>query len=627
MEPGANALCIEATEPVGIALDAGRFSAAGVEGWRQSAQAPDGWLDAEFEDGEWAAAVGVGERLDTSAGSYFRRTIAAEVTRIGKLGDAGTIHIVAGGAQHLPTIVVSPLERAISDARFVIELPPGMSLVHWDAKEPYAWTGDYAGFDASTIEHDGATWQRYELRWDLLQPLSYRGDAYAGYELERIHTLGLVLRADEMLRGNAHGYCWVEGEAGAVTEIPSLLQLTVLPPLSGKRPSNVELLMCHGFGGGNYSEADMAALLDTMALAGFNAYIERTHNRETYYPLLRQRGFKIAAESTHYGWHRGIDIEGRAFVNFDQTHRGPAYVFACPRWMAEEGREKVMSALVDYINAGPLPPEGLWWDMEYGPRAACFCEHCLARFGEENEIAGPLTKAAVIEDHLEQWIDFTCRTWAGLSGVYRDGFRQAVPGGDMYTYSGYQTPHARATYCIDWSLMRDGCDIASAGYGWSQKIIDDTVAALDGTPLLGGVAYYQPPRNNNMKVEYLRLLAAGCSGVMHYTWQALDGLDYTRIGEAAALVADHEVFFTDAVRMDDLVESTAAGSTSVLRHGDRLLVIVTNGGSAPLNYSASIPTATGPAGEYYTGVEFADAKHISVTVPAHDARAFLVSVQ
>lgn len=624
LEPGSNALCVEADAPVAVTMEAGHLAAIGAGGWRQSAVGSEGWLEPGFDDSTWVAAGAAADRLDPARGRHFRRTIAAEVTRIGRLGDTRDIHIVAGGAQHLPVVVVSPLERALADAKFVIELPPGLELVAWDDKKPYEWTGEYSGFTATTVTRGERIWKRYELAWSLLQPLSYRGDAYAGYDLDRIHTLGFVIRATGIAPGETTARCWVEGESGAVTEIPAELKLTILPPLAGKRPEQIELVMCHGFGGGNYSEADMAVLLDTMAAAGFNSYIERTHAREMYYPLLRQREFKIAAESTHYHWHRGMDIEGRQFVDFDEKHRGSVYTFACPLWMIEEGREKVTSALAAYINSGPLPPEGLWWDMEYGPRTACFCEHCLERFAEENNIAGPLTKEAVIENHLPQWIDFTCRMWAKLSAVYQEGFKRAVPTGQMYTYSGYQTPHARETYCIDWSLMREGCDVASAGYGWTPAIIDDTVKALGGVPLLGGVAYYQPPRNANLKIEYLRLLAAGCKGVMHYTWQALDGLDYTRIAEAAALVAENEEFFTDGTQADDMVEVTPGGGAVALKHGDRLLVIVTNGSSEEQQYTLSIPAAAGAAGEYYTGVEYADGKRSSITVPAHDARALLV---
>jgi hypothetical protein len=626
LDPGANALCVKASEPVGIELQAGRFSASGPGGWLQSADEADGWMNSDFDDSTWQSAAATGAKLDTATGGCFRRTIAAQVTKFGNIGDADDIHIVAKGAQHLPLLVVSPVDRAIQNARFVLELPPGVELVPWDEKEPYKWTGNYSGFEATTIDRDGETWNRYELQWSLLQPLSYRGDAYAGYDLERIHRLGFVIRVGDIAPGAKQAYCWVEGEAGAVVEIPKAVSLTVLPPLPAKRPKQIELLMCHGFGGGGYAEQDMAALLDTMAAAGYNSYIERTHAREMYYPMLKQRGFKIVAESTHYGWHRGLDIEGRKFVDFDETHRGSGWTFACPLWIIEEGREAVGDKLAAYINEAPVHPDGLWWDMEYGPKIACFCEHCLKRFAEKNGIEEELTAEQVMEKHSEQWIDFTAQMWADLSGAYRDGFRKAVPDGEMYTYSGYQTAHAREHYCIDWSLMREGCDIASAGYGWNPQIIADTVEALDGTPLLGGVCYYQPPRHSDMKVEYLKLLAAGCKGVMHYTWQALDGLDYTRIGEAAALVADSEDFFTDGTRADELVEGAPKAAVAALKHGDRLLVLLLNPSSTDEQYSVTIPKAMGKTTEYYTGVEYATDGAISMAVPAHDARGLVVTV-
>jgi len=626
LEPGPNVLGIVAEAPVAVGVSAGRLSLDGSAGWRQSAAAAEGWLTADFDDSEWRPAAEAGGKLDAAAGSSFRRVLAAEVTHFGNLGDPDHIHIVSGGAQHLPLVVASPLERPLQNAKLVIETPPGLDLLDWADKQPYEWTGVWAGYSSEAFERDGEQWTRHELAWELLQPVGYREGAHASYDDERIHTLGFVARAGDLPAGEQHLYLWLEGEDGAVVEVPKDVTLTVLPPLPGKRPEQIELLMCHGFGVGNYAGPDMAALLDLFASAGFNAYIERTHARDVYYPLLAERGFKIVAESTHYPWWRGIDIEGGRFVDFDESHRGSGYTFACPLWLINEGREATTDALAAYIAEAPVPPRGLWWDMEYGPTTACFCPRCLSAFAEQYDIEGELTAALVIEQHKEQWTDFWCRTWAELSGVYREGFRKAVPDGEMYTYSGYQTPRARELYCIDWALMRDGCDVASAGYGWNARTMADTVAALDGTPLLGGMAYYQPPRNPNLKVEYLKLLLAGSSGVMHYQWGPMDGLDYTRISEAAALVADHEAFFLTGERADELVQGVPERALFALRLDGRLLVVIVNPSSVDETHTLAIAGATEAVSEYYTGQTFGDAAQVQVTVPANDARALLVTL-
>jgi len=625
LEPGANVIAVVASEPVAVAVRVGSLALSGAQGWRQGAGPTDGWLTAEFDDSAWQAAAETGGRLDTRAGTCFRRVLAADVTHLGQLGDPDSIHVVAGGAQHVPLVVASPLERPLANAKLVIEVPPGLELMDWSEKKPYEWTGTYRGYAASDVERDGEQWRRHELAWEELQPVSYRGEAHQSYSDERIHTLGFVVRAGDLAPGEHHLYLWVEGEDGAVIEVPKEVTLTVLPALAGKRPQQVELLMCHGFGAGNYSGEEMGALLDVMSSAGFNAYLERTHAREVYYPMLAERGLKNVSESLHYTWWRGLDFTGNKFVDFDDTHKGSRYTFACPQWIIGEGREAVTDKLAEYIAGAPSPPAALWWDMEFGPMSTCFCPHCLAEFAEANGIEGELTPQLVMEKYQSQWVDTWCRRWAELSAVYREGLRKAVPDGEMYTYSGYQTVRAREAYCIDWEMMRDGCDVASAGYGWNDTIMADTLAALDGIPLLGGVGYYKPPRNVNLKVEYLKLLLAGCAGVMHYQWCPMDGLDYSRVSEAAALVADHEAFFVGGERADGLVQGVPAGELASLRNGDRLLVVITNSGSTEQTHSVSV-AAGREATEYYTGQAYESAEQMQVTVPPHDARALVVEL-
>ncbi len=39
------------------------------------------------------------------------------------------------------------------------------------------------------------------------------------------------------------------------------------------------------------------------------------------------------SESLHYHWSRGLDLAGNKFVDFDATHKGSLYTFACPLWI------------------------------------------------------------------------------------------------------------------------------------------------------------------------------------------------------------------------------------------------------------------------------------------------------
>ncbi|MFH1475988.1 MAG: hypothetical protein ABIH24_00640 [Verrucomicrobiota bacterium] len=300
--------------------------------------------------------------------------------------------------------------------------------------------------------------------------------------------------------------------------------------------------MAHSFGTGygGWGRAELMALMDTWRDAGFTSYIERTGDHKLYNPLLRERGFKIIAEWVRPAGFARLQSKDTKYVGYDG--KGSPYFSLCPSWMTGEGRSAAVAAVAETINAAEVPPDGFWWDLEFGPKHCCFCDRCLKNFAGRYQITGELTPQLILEKHEEQWVDFWCRQWADITLMWRDGLRTVVPDGRMYLYSAYQTTVSRKKYCIDWTLAGPACDVAVAGYGWNQAIIGNTVSALKGKPLLGGVLYGGPPRRMDLKLEYVKLVLAGCSGVMQWIWAPMDGLDYTHVNEAIALLAEYEEF-------------------------------------------------------------------------------------
>lgn len=108
-------------------------------------------------------------------------------------------------------------------------------------------------------------------------------------------------------------------------------------------------------------------------------------------------------------------------------------------------------------------------DVEFGPRSACFCPRCLARFAEENAIEEELTAQLVMENHESKWVDMWCRRWAELSAVYREGMHKAVPDGQMYSYNGYQTASARTNLCGESRLVSWPRSGMTAACWWSSS--------------------------------------------------------------------------------------------------------------------------------------------------------------
>ena len=628
LTPGCNVVGLVLNGPAAPVLKIGETTLATPTAWKQSTVAPEGWLSADFDDSEWGVASIADGRIDPRAGRYARRVIAARVTALRNWPSQNEVYMVDGSAQHLPVTVTSPLSRPLRNAALVVMTSPGLSMHSWRGKTPYPWTGQWEGQQSAETEYGGEIWTRHELKWTSLQPLEYRDEAPASYANDRLHTIGLVFTPHGV--GEKQVRMWVEGEDRSLLELPKALSIHVLPALTGKRPEAIEFLLCHGFGVGGYNAQDMDALLGTWAAAGFNAYIERTHARNVYYPILRKHGYRIVCESSRRNYLRKLASAENAFVPFDSTHNGRKHTFRDPAWIIDEGRKAAVDALAAYISEAPIPPDGLWWDMELGPLMNSFSQRNMARFARRYGIDAALDKGMITTSYLNQWHDYTVTMWTELAQVYREALRQAAPAARMYVYSGYQTERARRRYCIDWTRMRGACDVASAGYGATDQILSDTVKALGTTPFIAGIAYYQPPRHMNLKVACLRQLACGAKGIMHYQWTPLDGLDCTRFSEAAALVADHERFFTHGTRADEMLagetETDLKGVAYALKADGRLLVLLLNPGSAELTKRISVTGAGGPVAEYYTGATYENGRGISITVPPHDVRALLCTL-
>jgi hypothetical protein len=628
LEQGPNVIGLEARSPLAVTLTAGETQLDGTAGWKQSPTAPADWLSPAFDDSQWPMAKVTNGRLDPAAGRYLRRVVAAGFTRLRALSDVNHIHLLTGAAQHIPVVVGSPLARPLAGAALVMMMPPGVTWVPWGDKKPYQPIGDFAGYETTTVPYQGEQWTRVELRWDTLAPLPTAANEEAWQSETRIRTIGLVLRATAPEPRQRKLLLWIEGEGGAVREVPREIPLTVHPAYRAKTPKNIELQLWHAFAVGNYGRDELAALMGTWAQAGYNSFVERTYAGDLYNPLLRASGLRIIAEWPKGGPILALRKPETAFQDFNQTHRGSVYTPLCPSWLTTEGKEAFAQAVTAILRTHEVLPDGLMWDMEFGPRAGCFCPRCLQRFSERFKITETVTRELIMEKYLDQWTDWLCQLWANVSGAYREGVRQALPGGKMYTYSGYQTADSRKHYAIDWSLMGRNCDVAVAGYGVNAQIIADTRAALGDTPLLGGVSYWQPNRDPNLKLQYLNLMTWGCAGTTQFHWSPMDGLDYLRVAQVATFLADHEQFFTEGGQAHDQVSGPPAGAARALRLGNRLLVVVLNGSTEARSFRVKVPGAMGPFPQYLqqtalTPAALTSAEGAEVRVEAHDFVAFV----
>ncbi|MBU0716100.1 MAG: hypothetical protein KJ964_12155 [Verrucomicrobia bacterium] len=625
LQQGVNVIGLKAGEPVDVTVITDGLELGG--GWKQSAEAPAGWLETGFDDTNWQPAVVKNGRLDPAAGRFFRRVLATESTKI-LMPAPSDLYIAGGSAQHLPIVIGSPLPRALREAKLVLELPEGLEWVDWGDKQPPGSIGAYTGHVSRSVSYRQEQWRRHEFKWEEMKPVAAVKGMHPFYTTETFFTMGFVIRdTGSKPARKEHFRMWVEGEGGSVLELPRSIPLTVLAPLKkAKRPARIDIQLAHAFGAGGYEEEEISALMDTWRDVGFTSYQERTGNHKIYNPLLRERGFKIIAEWVNkVGFNRSQNKDTK-FVGYDG--KGSHYFALCPSWMTGEGRSAAVAAVAEAIRESAVPPDGFFWDLEFGPKHCCFCDRCIGNFAERYQITEKLTPELILEKHAEQWVNFWCKVWADITGMFRDGLKAVVPDGRMYLYSAYQDPGNRRQYCIDWTLAGPACDVAVAGYGWNQETIGNTVSALKGKPLLGGVLYYLPPRRMDLKLEYVKLILSGCSGVMQYTWAPMDGLDYMRVSEAIALLAEYEEFFVDGVRDDAQVSGPPVQQFGALRLGGRLLVLVLNSTAEPRNYRLSIKNASDGFEEYPGGQKInkdalTSKEGVEIVVPAYDIKVLV----
>lgn len=635
LQQGANVIGLKAGEPVSVAIITDGLELDDNGGWKQSAEAPAGWLEAGFDDTSWPPAVVKDGRLDPVAGRFFRRVLATETTKILLPAAPSDIHIAGGAAQHLTLQLRSPLPRALREAKLVLELPEGLEWVDWgdtcsaDKHSPYI--GTYTGHVSRSVSYRQEQWRRHEFKWKEMKPMAAIEGMHPFYTLEGLFSGGLVIRDTGVKPARKECFrMWVEGEGGSVLELPQSIPVTVLAPLKKtKRPARIEMQLAHSFGTGHggYGRAELAALMDLWREAGFTSYQERTGDHQLYNPLLRERGFKIIAEWARPAGFNRLQNKDTKFIGYD-GQVSPHFAL-CPSWMTGAGRSAAVAAVADSVREAVVRPDGFFWDLEFGPKHCCFCDRCMKNFAGRYQITEKLTPEIVLEKHEEQWVDFWCRQWADITGMWRDGLKAAVPDGRMYLYSAYQDPGNRRQYCIDWTLTGPACDVAVAGYGWNREIIGNTVSALKGKPLLGGVLYGLPPRRMDLKLECVKLILSGCSGVMLYGWGPMDGLDYMRVSEAIALLAEYEEFFLEGVRDDARVNGPPAQQVGALRLGGRLLVLVFNSTAEPRNYRLSIKDTTADGFEVYPGGQKINKDALTgkegaeIVVPAYDVKVLV----
>ena len=174
------------------------------------------------------------------------------------------------------------------------------------------------------------------------------------------------------------------------------------------------------------------------------------------------------------------------------------------------------------------------------------------------------------------------------------------------------------------------------GYGRYRELVNATVAALDGIPLVTGTILRPYDRNvcervvPLTKARVLRRLADSTGGILVYDRLPLAGRSWYALAEVFRLAADHEEVFRHGATSPELaaVDRAAEPELAVKRAGDTALVMPMNSGRKPKAFTVRLDRDSVRTGRLYFADKPANpGEPIAITLPAGDAEAIVLKLR
>ena len=423
-------------------------------------------------------------------------------------------------------------------------------------------------------------------RWeDISQPRTVKG------------SYPLVIQIDQDApEGDATiSYGWTSA-GGALTTIDHELQCVVGPRLVGKQPKEIRIVNWPSWGYGYplgclANPAQRQAMADQWQRCGLNVLHDVPLQRE-FSVSLRSR---FALLSTLHWHNSGSAYEGAIDAFLKQHEDAKAVTFsgalhpkrACPTYLLSTEGGELRGAALSQIRreVRALPCDIYCTDYEVPvsvPPTICFDARCITAFRRYANILPQveLTPQILIEEYIGRWTEFQLDNNHGILRAVRGAVEDVRPDAKYMLYSGYQCTYTKEHYGVDWEAMRTTMDIACAGYGRSPKRIADTVEALQGVPLVGGVLEYRKSmRPFSLGTRAMRCVLDCRGGVMFFYDTVVDARFHRAIADASLVAAEFEDLILHGTRDDGLAQASgefAQGDVCVYDGPKRRLVVLFN---------------------------------------------------
>ncbi len=392
-------------------------------------------------------------------------------------------------------------------------------------------------------------------------------------------------------------YTHYEAMGGHVVEVERASTVHILPAMKRRAPEQVPIIVCYASSA--YENPDVTAANAEMILdAGIN-WLWGSNQSETA-ELVKPHGMRFV-------WHIPRNGYNPSPIDREYLERHPDHKAVCRSGRVDDHQicptivldteNEFIPALYEWFAARVAENsyDMIDWDHEFPVTyedSICLCDRCRTAFAEWAGLEAVPSREEIFEQHQDRWVDFRCEQNARMAAIIRDAIRQADPDVPFSVYSGYATDRTRWLYGVDWALMSGAIDWGIAGYNGDRETIQRTMDTLGEMPFTSGCMYVEKrfvaerayPTLEAWRIRLMRaMLDDEGNGFLIWYMPVLDGAGYWGIGWVSALVAEHERFFLDFQRRDELVVSEPeldATRLATLVHGDERLIIVMNPGNA-----------------------------------------------
>ncbi|MFH1904579.1 MAG: sugar-binding protein [bacterium] len=603
--------------------------------WKVSAITESDWSDrqkSDFDDRKWDYAIiqkdGSIWAPDPSARNILlRRIVLIEHTKL-KANVGEGLYFAKGTAQHLPLFVASPMNYPMKNLSFTIQTPSDIKIVDSSGRKIYPTIGQLKSIEKGKTIKEKKSFNSYTFHFKNTKPSNKKETPLGVPCIKSTHLFGLVLnlpKDSSLNKSDIYFRFHGEGENRNITEVWNRMPVYCLPPLLDKRPKKLEIQLWHSFRVGTYSETEIQELLKTWHQSGFNSYMERAHR---WSKLLSESKFDIVSEYPFQ--HRTRRLAGKypemKSISFDGKKCKTLPI--SPAFLIDQGREEFQNLIIEYMKK--TKPIGLCWDLERNPFNGDVSSSSLKKFAEFAHLNNVPTEKEIKEKYRDEWIDFQSWIMAEVVKAAQEAVKAANPKAKMYIYSAYQSKRNKDHYSIDWNYMKNGIDVAMAGYGRSPHT-QETLKALSDVPFIGGISYWKLSRDRerwkSLKTNLLRMITDGAKGVMLFQWSILEGRAYEKISEACAILANFEEFFLKSKKIDtfQVKGGICRDDVVVLSKGKERLLLVFNERSKSktgtvLNQGLAEDIVTV---EYGSDKIYKKQEPLGITIPPNDVKVYL----